>query len=92
VILRLYKIILCSKICRVDRLHYLGSLDPWYPFVTNLRSLYRNKDRVYWLRAVPRPALSSGVMSEALPGITGFLYLEVKLVTSKGIPIYKITI
>jgi hypothetical protein len=27
---------------------------------------------IYWLRAVPRPEISSGFMFEALPGITGF--------------------
>jgi hypothetical protein len=41
-------------------------------YVTNRRSLYRNRELVYWLRAVPWPVVSSGFMSEALSCITGF--------------------
>jgi hypothetical protein len=39
--------------------------------VTNRCSLYRNRELVYWLRAVPRPVVSSGIMSEALSLIIG---------------------
>jgi hypothetical protein len=39
--------------------------------VTNRRPLYRNRELVYWLRAIPRPEVSSGFMSEALSNIMG---------------------
>jgi hypothetical protein len=56
----------------------------WYePVVTNRRSLYRNRDLVYWLRAVPRPEVSSGVISEALSNITGFYTWEYSLLLVK---------
>jgi hypothetical protein len=39
--------------------------------ITNRRPLYRNRELVYWLKAIPRPELSSGFISEALSSITG---------------------
>jgi hypothetical protein len=38
--------------------------------------LVRNREFVYWLKVVPRPEISSGLMSEALSGITGFYTWE----------------
>jgi hypothetical protein len=51
--------------------------------VTNRRSLYRNRELVYWLRAVPRPEVSSGFMSEALSSIMGFYTWEYSLLLVK---------
>jgi hypothetical protein len=51
--------------------------------VTNLRSLSRNRDLVYWLRAVPRPEILSGFMSKALSCITGYYTWKYSLLLVK---------